>query len=417
MYQNPKTNWTTTEGPFNTDYNRIEGNIGVLANLRKYPTASGTGTAITVETGYFELEAGMQFNFIAAADNGSAATTINADEKGAISVYKPNSTTPPTFIAGKAYTVWYDGTSFFVKAGAAGDADAGDVIKNKSFSNDNDTNIVGTLELTGNALPGDVIKNSTFYNTNPKSKQTGTLELTGTADPEHVLYGYTFYKDNPKSKQTATMPNRGTVNTDISAKATEVTIAAGYHSGAGKVKISAAEQAKIIEGNIAQGKTILGQAGNFTADATAAAADVASGKTAYVNGSKITGTFNKATILPGFFFVGNGSGSTNNTSMVKIYEFNINSAGSFRVRHKLSGGIPGVVTVYSQIYKNGSPYGTLHTLSTAAGSYIEDLSFAVNDKVQLYVRTDNSLGSVNATEFMLGVQAGFNTDFIANAVI
>jgi len=275
-YTAPKTDWTSVDGVLSTDLNRIEGNIETLATLRAYPTATGTGTAIAVTTGYFELVAGRSLTFIASANNSGAATTLNADGTGAKNLYKPNTTDAPTIISGKAYTVWYNGTSFFVKASAEGDAVAGDVIKDKTFSNDEDTGITGTLELTGNAAVGDVLATKTFYNTDPKTKRTGT------------------------------MPNRGTVSTDISAKATEVTIAQGYHSGSGKVKISATEQAKIITGNIKAGITVLGVAGKSsvvdTADADAVAGDILDGKTGYVNGSKITGTASPPTIQTGFVY-------------------------------------------------------------------------------------------------------------------
>jgi hypothetical protein len=233
-YLTPKTDWTSVDGVLSTDLNRIEGNIETLATLRAYPTATGTGTAIVVTTGYFELVAGRSFTFIASANNSGAATTINADGTGAKNLYKPNTTDAPTIISGKAYTVWYNGTSFFVKASAEGNAVAGDVIKDKTFSNDEDTGITGTLELTGNAAVGDVLATKTFYNTDPKTKRTGT------------------------------MTNNGTVSTDISAKATEVTIAQGYHSGSGKVKIATAEQNKIITDNIKAGITILGIEGSYT---------------------------------------------------------------------------------------------------------------------------------------------------------
>lgn len=64
-------------------------------------------------------------------------------------------------------------------------------------------------------------------------------------------------------KITGTMVDRGTVSTDISAKATEVTIEAGKHSGSGIVKIAAAEQAKIIPSNIKDGTEILGVTGTY----------------------------------------------------------------------------------------------------------------------------------------------------------
>jgi uncharacterized repeat protein (TIGR02543 family) len=121
----------------------------------------------------------------------------------------------------------------------------------------------------------------------------GTTASDANAVVGDVLSGKTFYAGNT-TRKTGTMTNRGTVNTDITTKAQEVTIANGYHSGSGIVKISATEQAKIISTNIRSGVTILGQAGASsvvnTSDADATASDIASGKTAYVNGSKLTGS-------------------------------------------------------------------------------------------------------------------------------
>jgi hypothetical protein len=75
-----------------------------------------------------------------------------------------------------------------------------------------------------------------------------------------VLSAKTFYATSG-GKKTGTMLDNGTVSTDISAVATEVTIAAGKHSGSGKVKISTTEQAKIIAGNIKKDVVILGVTG------------------------------------------------------------------------------------------------------------------------------------------------------------
>jgi len=88
-------------------------------NILKFPVAGGTGTAITVTTGFFTLTDQMAFTFVASADNSGAATTLNADSKGAKSLYKPGGTDAPTIMNGRAYTVWYDlsGDCFFVKAG------------------------------------------------------------------------------------------------------------------------------------------------------------------------------------------------------------------------------------------------------------------------------------------------------------
>jgi hypothetical protein len=63
------------------------------------------------------------------------------------------------------------------------------------------------------------------------------------------------------------------------------TVAAGYYAAT----TLEAVDADLAVGNIAVGKTIFGLAGTYTSDANAVAADIATGKTAYVNGVKITG--------------------------------------------------------------------------------------------------------------------------------
>lgn len=177
----PKTNWGASDVPAPADFNRIEGNVLNLASLRSVPKAGGTGTAITVNTVHFELVDGRSFSFIATASNGGAATTINADSTGVKNLYKPGTTSAPSIAAGKCYTVWYDSASncFFVKASAEGTALAGDVLAGTTFSNNDDTGIVGTLALTGTAGAGDVLSGKTFYNTNAKTKVTGTIASKG----------------------------------------------------------------------------------------------------------------------------------------------------------------------------------------------------------------------------------------------
>lgn len=99
---------------------------------------------------------------------------------------------------------------------------------------------------------------------------------------------------------TGTMANNGAVAGTISTKAGTYTVPAGYHNGSGSVGISSAEQAKIITGNIKSGVTLLGVSGSSsvvdTSDATATAARILSGYTAYVGGSKLTGSLNTPAI-------------------------------------------------------------------------------------------------------------------------
>jgi len=53
--------------------------------------------------------------------------------------------------------------------------------------------------------------------------------------------------------------------------------------------VTAAIDANIVAGNIAPGITILGVSGTYTSDANATASDILVGKTAYINGVKVTG--------------------------------------------------------------------------------------------------------------------------------
>lgn len=122
---------------------------------------------------------------------------------------------------------------------------------------------------------------ATFFETSADTATAADILATKTA---HISSGAV----------TGSMVNNGAVSGTISTKAGIYTVPAGYHDGSGNVSISSAEQAKIVAGNIKKGVTILGVAGSSnvvdTNDATASAGDILKGKTAYVKGSKLTGT-------------------------------------------------------------------------------------------------------------------------------
>ena len=92
-----------------------------------------------------------------------------------------------------------------------------------------------------------------------------------TAAGAEILSGKTAYVNGVKV--TGEMRNNGAVDGVISNKADSYTVPIGYHDGAGKVAISATEQAKIIAGNIRAGVSILGVEGTMsgTEDAKAQA--------------------------------------------------------------------------------------------------------------------------------------------------
>ena len=153
-----------------------------------------------------------------------------------------------------------------------------------------------------------------------------------TAKAASIKDGETAYIDGAKVE--GTMPVNGAVSGNISTKDGTVSVPEGYTPG-GTVGIDSTEKAKLIPGNIRQGVTVLGVSGTMspsegvnaqsksvtptkseqvvqpdsgythlaqvtvaaipaayitTTDANATADDIKSGKTAYVNGKKVTGS-------------------------------------------------------------------------------------------------------------------------------
>lgn len=127
---------------------------------------------------------------------------------------------------------------------------------------------VSSDELT--AARGDVLKGKTAVTSDSSDESVeGTLELTGDAADSHVLTGKTYYNKDPKTRRTGAMPNRGAIAQELAAGGS-YTVPEGYHNGAGKVTA----------------KSLASQTGG----ATAADGDVLSGKTYWKDGAKRTGT-------------------------------------------------------------------------------------------------------------------------------
>ena len=120
------------------------------------------------------------------------------------------------------------------------------------------------IDLTGDTITAADLASGVTAHDNSGAPITGTntydVDSTdATAAVAEILATKTAYARG--AKLTGTMPNNGGINETISTKTEEITISQGYHDGSGKVSIAAAEQAKIIPGNILSGVEILGVTG------------------------------------------------------------------------------------------------------------------------------------------------------------
>lgn len=101
---------------------------------------------------------------------------------------------------------------------------------------------------------------------------------------------------------TGTMPNNGAVSKTLDATTTSYAVPAGYHSGTGSVSIvtetktlTPTKQQQVVpatSGKVISSVTVEAIPGNYidTTDATATAATILDGETAYVGGVKVEGT-------------------------------------------------------------------------------------------------------------------------------
>lgn len=122
-----------------------------------------------------------------------------------------------------------------------------------------------------------------------------------TATEDDVLTGKVIVTANG-SVTPGTMPNNGTVSKTLDAASPSYTVPKGYHSGTGTVKLVTEEKTVTptkssqpitpTAGKVLSKVTVNAIPANYvdTTDGTATAPDMLSGKTAYVDGDKVTGS-------------------------------------------------------------------------------------------------------------------------------
>ncbi len=234
-----------------------------------------------------------------------------------------------------------------------GNAGTGDVLAGKTFSNDEGTGKTGSMTNRG-AVSGTITTQNGSYtvpagyhngsgkvtanisnltaanikNGTSVGGVTGTYKGLGNATAAQVLKGKTF--------STASLSNASGTMTDNSGKTSTSSYVAGTFKSGTTGYVFAAPSvtgyyttstfirvpvSNLSAANIKSGVSVGGVAGTFTSDATAAAADIISGKTAYVKGSKITGTASSYGYKWTLKIVNNTGGSLgyNNNRLHDIY--------------------------------------------------------------------------------------------------
>lgn len=118
----------------------------------------------------------------------------------------------------------------------------------------------------GTAQAGDVLASKTFMAGGSFAKKTGTIPDFTDVSPQHAAY-------------------QAGIPTEV-----RIVVPTGYYVQGQPTYPLFVYDGNFTAGNIAQGQSIFGLNGSYTSDADATAADIRAGKTAYVNGVKITGT-------------------------------------------------------------------------------------------------------------------------------
>lgn len=241
-----------------------------------------SGATVSVPAGYYETAASKS---VATGSAGTPVATKGTVSNHAISV-TPSVTNTTGYITG--------GT----KTGTAVSVTASELVSGTLTISSSGTKDVTNYESVSVAA-GTVTAPSSISGASASvSTGTNTLTLSKTVSvtPSVTTAGYV----SSGTAGNATVSLTANVTTKAAATITpstsNQTIASGtYLTGTQTI----AGDADLVAANIKTGVSIFNVTGSFTSDATATAADIATNKTAYVNGAKVTGTLSFQTIYSG----------------------------------------------------------------------------------------------------------------------
>lgn len=182
-----------------------------------------------------------------------------------IPCYKPGTTTSPSLKNGRMYEFWYNAATpcFFFKASASGNATANDVLAGKTFSNDDDVDIVGNIQNKGTVTLNVGIDSTYKYNKSYfeslQIKANIIQQSTGVTGTSCVMYNNYLYTRIPEGYYRGGNWDNGAAKSEVKIEQAKVASAIGLSAGI----LLAGQNILGINGNV-QPKQI--QTGTATSD-------------------------------------------------------------------------------------------------------------------------------------------------------
>ena len=123
-------------------------------------------------------------------------------------------------------------------------------------------------------------------------------------------------------------------------------------------------------------------------------------------------------VSSGYCYVAYDTTSANTTSLsyVKLKEIKVNFSGIYRVSYLMGSGVPGMMSIFCAIYKNGSIQASTERQNTSSYNlyYSFNLTANAGDLIQLYGKHDYSGGNLEIVkEFGVAIEPAIDTSYIA----